>query len=95
MQTNDILILANNNFASTKKAIIQIAKVMTKNRKYLIFAQTLKFNGAQIKLNSNSIILIKKSHISYIFLVTDYNIDFTSLKRIIKKKLLPKKQYLA
>lgn len=46
MQTGNILILANNNFASIKEATIQIVKIMTKNRKYLIFIQHLKFNGA-------------------------------------------------
>lgn len=42
---------------------------MTKNQKYFIFLQSLKFNKTQIKLNSEEIILTKKSHINSIFLI--------------------------
>lgn len=44
MQTNDILILADDLFASNKKEIIKIAKIMTKNCKYLMFGQSIKVN---------------------------------------------------
>lgn len=54
-------ILADNNFASTKKITIKSAKKITKNRKYLISVYLLKFNGAQIKLNLKSKIFIKKN----------------------------------
>ena len=57
MQTNDILILADNNFADIKKVIIKSAKIMTKNRKCLSFAHPLKFNSTQIKLDLNGIVL--------------------------------------
>ena len=68
---------------------------MIKNKKYLIFIQLLKFNSAQIIFNSNSIVLIKKGYVGSIFLVIDYNANFTCSKEITKKKLLFKKQYLA
>lgn len=35
---------------------------MIKDRMYFISVQLLKFNNVQIKLNSNGIILTKKSH---------------------------------
>ena len=95
MQTNDILILADNDFASTKEDAIRSAKIMTKDIEHILPAHSLKFNGAQIKLDSNRIVLTKKSHVGEIFLVTDYATDSTSSRRITKKKLLPKKQYLA
>lgn len=41
----------------------------------------------QIKLNLNKIILIKNSYIGGILLITNYNTDFTSSKKIIIKKL--------
>ncbi len=46
---------------------------------------------AQTKLNLYNIILTKKSYISGIFFVKDYNIDFINLKNLIKKKILSKK----
>ena len=95
MQTNNTLILADNNFASTKKEAIKSAKIMTKNRKYLTSAYPLKFNGTQIKLNSNSIVLTKESYIEKFLPVIDYATDFTSCKGITRKKLSSKEQYLA
>lgn len=61
---------------------------MTKNRKYLTSAQPLKFNGTQIILNSSNIVLTKKNHMGYILLITNYNIDSISSKKITRKKLL-------
>ena len=46
MQTNDTLILADNNFISNEEEAIKIAKIMTKDREYLTLAQPIKFNGA-------------------------------------------------
>lgn len=89
MQTNDILILADNNFASTEEKAIKSTKIMTKDRKHFTSTHSLKFNSAKIKLNSNGIVLIKKSHVCAIFLVTNHDADSISLKRITKKKLSP------
>ena len=91
MQTDDILILADNNFTSIKKVAIKLAKIMTKDKKYLILTYPLKFNFAKIKLDSNGIVLIKKSHIKEILPVTNYAADSTSSKCITRKKLLLKK----
>ncbi len=44
MQTDDKLILADNHFASNEEEVIKEAKIMTKNRKYLVSAQPIKFN---------------------------------------------------
>ncbi len=95
MQIDDKLILADNNFASTEKNAIKLAKIMIKDRKYLIPVYPLKFNNAKIKLNSNGIVLIKRCYIREIFLVTDYATDSTSSREITRKKLSPKEKYLA
>lgn len=47
-----------------------------------------------MKLNSNGIVLRKESHLNSLLLVIDYDVDSTSLRRITKKKLLSKEQYL-
>lgn len=91
IQTNDTLILTNNNFASTEKEIIKSTKIITKDKKYLTPVHPPKFNDAQIKLDSNNIILAKKSHIEGIFLITNHIAGFTSSREITKKKLLSKK----
>ena len=90
IQTDDILIFANNNFASEEEVEIKAAKIMMKDQEYFAPTQLLKFNEAQINLDSESIILTKESHIDRILLVTDYDADSASSKRIIRKKLLSK-----
>ena len=95
MQTDNTLILADNNFASTEEDAIRSAKIMTKDKEHLTPAHPPKFNGTQIKLDLNGIVLIKKSHIGGIFPVTDHAADSTSSKGITRKKLSPKEQYLA
>ena len=87
IQTDDILILADNNFAGKEETVIQSAKIMTKEREYLTHAHPLKFNGAQIKLDSNGIVLMKASHVGDILPVTDNIADSTSSRGIIRKKL--------
>lgn len=42
MKTNNILILANDNFANNKEEIIKIEKIMIKNCKYLNFKYFIK-----------------------------------------------------
>lgn len=44
IQTDDILILVDNNFTSIKEEAIKLVKIMTKNRKYLTSTHPLKFN---------------------------------------------------
>ena len=95
MQTDDTLILADNDFANKEEAEIKVAKIITKDREHLTSTQPLKFNGAQIKLDSEVIVLTKKSHVGGILLVTDHDVDSTSSREITRKKLLPKEQYLA
>ncbi len=95
MQTDDKLIIVDNDFASNEKVAMKKAKIMTKDREYLTYTPPIKFNGAQIKLDSDGIVLTKESNVGGIFLVTDHDADSTSSRGITKKKLSPKEQYLA
>ncbi len=83
MKVEDTLFIANNDFASIKNDTIKSAKIIKKDREYLTSAYPLKFNDTQIKLDLNGIILIKKSHVGQILLVSDYVVDFTSSRMII------------
>ena len=87
---DETLILADNDFAGKEESAIQWAKIMTKEREYLTHAHPLKFNSAQIKLDSNNIVLTKKSHIGGILLVTDNVAESISSRGITRKKLSPK-----
>lgn len=91
MQTNNTLILGDNHFANTKEEVIKSAKIMIKDKKYLILVYCLKFNGAQIKLKFKIIVLIKQSHIGGVFSVTNHAPNSTSSRRVTKRKLLSKK----
>lgn len=94
MQTDDTLILADNNFANKKEVEIKAEKIMTKDREHLTSTQSLKFKGAKIKLDLKDIILKKKSHVGNILLVTNHVADSTSSREITRKRLSPKKWYL-
>ena len=93
MQTDDTLILAVNDFASTKQDTIRSAKIMTKNREHLTSAYFLKFNGIQIKLDLNGVVWIKKSYIEGIHSVTDHIANSTYFGGLTRKKQSPKEQY--
>lgn len=67
------------------KKTIKIIKIMTKNCKYFTFIQSIKFIKVQIKLNLESVVLIRKSYVDSILFITDYNTNFNSLKGIIRK----------
>ena len=90
MQTNNTLILANNNLAIINEKAIKLTNIIIIYRKYFTFLYIIKFNGVQIKLDSNGIILTKKSYIRAIFLAINYATDFTNLKKITKKRYYPK-----
>lgn len=94
IQTNDTFTLADNSFASTKKDIIRSIKIMTIDKKHLNSTYSLKFNCAQIKRDSNKIVLTKTSHIGGILSVTDQVANSTPSKGITRIKLLLKKLYL-
>lgn len=92
---DNILILANNDFARKKEAAIQTTKIMTKDQEYLTSSYPLKFNRIQIKLDLKGIILTKESYVGSIVPITNHDTDSTSSREITRKKLSPNEQYLA
>ena len=94
MLTDDILILADNDFAGKEESAIQTVKIMTKDREHLTSSHPLKFNRVQIKLDSEGIVLTKESHVGGILSITNRDVDSTSSRGITRKKLSPKEQYL-
>ncbi len=57
MQTNDILILIDLNFAAAKKKAIIDVKIMIKSRNNLDLNFSLKFNNTIIECQENNIYL--------------------------------------
>ena len=66
---------------------------MTKDQEHLTSSHPLKFNGAQIKLDSEGIVVTKKSHVGGILPVTNRDADSTSSRGITRKNLSRKEQY--
>lgn len=56
---NNTFIFVDNNFENVEEDAIKSAKIVIKNRNYLILAPYLKFNGIQISLNLDRMIMLK------------------------------------
>jgi hypothetical protein len=95
MQTNDILILIDSNFAATKKKAITDVKIMIKSRNNLESNFSLKFNDTIIKRQENDIYLRQISQSDHFQLIKDVDIAITSFKNKIRFALISKKQYVA
>jgi hypothetical protein len=95
MQTNDILILIDSNFATTKKKAITDAKIMIKSRDNLESNFSLKFNDTIIERQENDIYLRQISQFDHLQLIKDVDIAIISFKNKIKFALTSKKQYVA
>lgn len=97
MQTDDILMLTDDQFAAEEEKAIKFAKIMTKDRDQLTFQRSIKFNGTQIKLDQDlgAILLTKETHVGGINLVTNQDAPSTSAKGVVRPDLSPKDQYVA
>ena len=60
LQTNNTLFLANNIFTTAKDLELKEAKFLAKKREKLTPTTLIKFNGGQIKLNNNLILLTQE-----------------------------------
>jgi hypothetical protein len=94
MQTNDILILIDSNFAAAKKKAITDAKIMIKSRNNLKSNSSLKFNDTIIERQENDIYLRQISQIDHFQLIKDIDIAIINFKDKIKLALTSKKQYV-
>jgi hypothetical protein len=95
MQTNDILILIDSNFAAAKKKAITDAKIMTKSRNNLESNFSLKFNDTIIERQENDIYLRQISQFDHLQLIKNVDIAIISFRDKIKFALISKKQYVA
>jgi hypothetical protein len=95
MQTNDILILIDSNFAAAKDKAIIDAKIMIKSEDNLESNFSLKFNDTIIERQENDIYLRQISQSDHLQLIKDVDIAITSSKNKIRLALISKKQYVA
>jgi hypothetical protein len=95
MQTNDILILVDSNFAAAKKKAIIDVKIMTKSRDNLESNSSLKFNDTIIERQENDIYLRQISQSDHLQLIKDVDIAIINSRSKIKFALISKKQYVA
>jgi hypothetical protein len=95
MQTNDILILINSNFAIAKKKAIIDVKIMFKSRDNLESNSSLKFNDTIIERQENDIYLRQIFQFDHFQLIKEINIAIINFKNKIKIALISKKQYVA
>jgi hypothetical protein len=94
MQTNDILILVDSNFAAAEEKAIIDAKIMTKLRNSLDSNFSLKFNDTIIERQENDIYLRQISQSDHLQLIQDINIAITSFRSKIRLALISKEQYV-
>ncbi len=92
MQTNDILILIDSNFAAAKEKAIINAKIMTKSRDNLDSNFSLKFNDTIIERQENDIYLRQISQSDHFQLIQHINIVITSFRDKIRLALISKEQ---
>jgi hypothetical protein len=95
MQTNDILILIDSNFAAAKKKAITDVKIMIKSRNNLESNFSLKFNDTIIERQENDIYLKQVFQSDHLQLIKDVDIAIISFKNKIRFALISKKQYVA
>jgi hypothetical protein len=96
MQTDDILILADESFAVVENETIISDKIMIKTREQLISNNSLKFNDIRIeRLDSNESIYYKQeTHIQDIQLIQSTESIITNARDKVRIKLISKEQYV-
>jgi hypothetical protein len=94
MQTNDILILIDSNFAVAKKKAIIDAKIMIKSRNNLESNSSLKFNDTIIERQENDIYLRQISQFDHFQLIKNIDIAIINFRNKIRLALISKKQYM-
>ncbi len=94
MQTNDILILVDSNFAAAKEKAIIDAKIMIKSRDNLESNSSLKFNDTIIERQENDIYLRQISQSDHLQLIQSVDIAITSSRDKIRFALISKEQYV-
>ncbi len=97
MQTDDILMLKNDQFAELKENELKKAKLTSKKRKILITLISIKFNDEIISIDSsiNVLLLNQSKQFDQIRLINiSISIDLISSRDQIKKSIISKDQYV-
>jgi hypothetical protein len=94
IQTNDIFILIDSNFATAEEKAIVNAKIMTKSRNDLDSNSSLKFNDTVIERQENDIHLRQIAQFDHFQFVKIVNFIIFNFKNKIKFALISKKQYV-
>jgi hypothetical protein len=94
MQTNNILILIDSNFAAAEEKAIVNAKIMTKSRDHLNSISSLKFNDTIIKRQENDIYLSQISSLDHCQLIKIADFIIINFRNKIKLALISKEQYV-
>jgi hypothetical protein len=95
MQTDDTLILADKTFATNEAIELNKARFLSKEREQLTQSNPLKFNGGNIKLETNSIVLTQERQCKNLRLVATHTADLTGVRGVVRKAVTPKDQYVA
>jgi hypothetical protein len=95
LQTDDTLFLADKSFAEAEESELNKANFLAKDREQLTSITPIKFNGGQIQLQDNSILLTQERHCQNLRLVALKAINLTSLKGEVRQAITPKNQYVA
>jgi hypothetical protein len=96
IQTNDTLILADDEFVTLEKNELARARLTFKKRKKLISTISIKFNDDLIFLFDNFLLLIQSKQFDQIKLINlSFSINLTSFREEIRKIIILKNQYVA
>ncbi|EED17254.1 hypothetical protein TSTA_023080 [Talaromyces stipitatus ATCC 10500] len=95
MQTDDILIVADEAFAAREEEQIKRANILCKPCEQLITGKSLRFNGAVITEDAQGITLTQERTCKNIWLVQDHPSDTVSSRGKVRKNASPHEQYVA
>jgi hypothetical protein len=91
IQTDDTLILANDEFVTLKENELTRARLMFKKRKKFISTTLIKFNDDLIFLSDNFLLLTQSKQFDQIKLINlSFSINLTSFREEIKKMIILK-----
>jgi hypothetical protein len=94
MQTDDILILIDLNFAAAKEKAITDVKIMIKSRDHLDSNFSLKFNDTIIERQENDIYFRQIFQSNHLQLIQNVDIAIISSKDKVRLALISKEQYV-
>jgi hypothetical protein len=95
LQTDDTLILASTTFAEREDMKLKEAGFALKERERLTESHPLKFNGGNITLEGNALVLTQERQCANIQLVMHYTKDLEGTRGKIRRSVLPTDQYVA